>query len=332
MLIAQLVRWEEECNTWGSLVRSEDSRSDTECVGPEDSGTHRRLNSGALNQVYESQARKSGGKFLYIKKKTQALLGRFYCSPLSAIIEFNEFRKDNILIDPKNRDYVTASIADFGRDLNDMSLRDIYNMLTMENVSPKFFISFDYGKLEESIMIIDQLLNFQFDENEEAICHFLRSLVDIIDKKLSKTNGLVVKSPASGGKNFFFDMIFALLLNYGQLGQANKNNNFAFQEAPSKRILVWNEPNYCSSLTDTLKMMFAGDPFTVRVKHGQDTHVRRTPIIVLTNSTVQFMNDPTFKDRIIIFRWKTAEFLKNIEYKPHPMCLFEILNKYNIQF
>ena len=204
--------------------------------------------------------------------------------------------------------------------------------MLINSKSPLFNTSMDYGSREESLIWIDDLLKFQFNDDLESICHFLTSLVDVIDKRLPKCNSLCVKSPPTAGKNFFFDMIFAIILNYGQLGQANKHNVFAFQEAPNKRLLLWNEPNYCASLTDTIKMMLGGDPYTVRVKHMQDTHVKRTPVIILTNNNVNFMSDIAFRERIVKFEWKYAPMLKNIEMKPYPLCFFDLLNKYNIEF
>nr|QVW56823.1 MAG: nonstructural protein NS1 [Cecropis daurica ambidensovirus] len=237
-----------------------------------------------------------------------------------------------MLSDPNNIKYIQASLDDFGKDLNELTLREIYNILTENTVKPIFIKSMEYGTLEDSTNWINDLLEFQFDEEEELITQFLVSLVDVLDRRIPKCNGLSVIAPPSSGKNFFFDMIFALCLNYGQLGQANKHNVFAFQEAPNKRVLVWNEPNYESSLTDTIKMMMGGDPYTVRVKHNMDTHVARTPVIILSNVAVGFHNDLAFKDRIVKFKWKAAPFLKNIDLKPYPMCFFNILNKYNISF
>lgn len=184
----------------------------------------------------------------------------------------------------------------------------------------------------ESVQWIEKLLKFQFDDDDCLIGEFLINLVDVIDKNVPKRNSFIIHSPASGGKNFFIDMICGIVMCYGQLGQANKNNLFAFQEAPNKRLLLWNEPNYESSLTDTIKMMLGGDPYTVRVKHNLDTHVKRTPIIILTNNVVDFMHDIAFKDRIFIYKWKVAEILKDCQMKPHPQSFFEILIKYNIKF
>lgn len=325
--------------------------------------------SNSFKEAYGNKRSKASGIYSIIRKETKALLLKYWCCPVSSIKDILEFRENDLLTNPKHANYLTSIFEDFGKDLMTMKLRDFENILTANptfkkppslfaqsaqffqnnndivNVSAGykeynqaiccekvFFASFDYGTLDESIEWIDDLLKFQFNDDEEQITNFLVSLVDIIDKRLPKCNAMVVKSPPSGGKNFFFDMVLAILVNYGQLGQANKHNVFAFQEAPNKRILIWNEPNYCSSLTDTLKMMFAGDPYTVRVKHQMDTHVKRTPVIILTNNTVNFMGDTAFKDRIVKFNWKAAPFLKDIDCKPYPLALFSILNKYNIEY
>lgn len=328
---AELVRWEKEFTTRGQMVRSEDSGSDNVSERSEDNRTRRAVNPTSHNEIYGKRS-KVAGKYCYIKSQTKALLLKYYCSPVSSIRDIKEFRNDDILSDPKNRDYLQSAFDDFGKDRNDMSLRDIYNTLTTNGCNPLFIQSMVYGSLEESVEWIDDLLNYQFTEDEEQICHFLNSLVDVLDKKLPKCNALCVISPPNAGKNFFFDMVFALCLNYGQLGQANKYNVFAFQEAPNKRVLLWNEPNYESVLTDVIKMMMGGDPYTVRVKNQMDAHVRRTPVIILTNKQVPFMVDPAFHTRIVQFTWRAAPQLKDIEVKPYPLCLFKIFEKYNISF
>lgn len=326
---SELVRWEEIYNSRRSLVRFEDSGSDSECVGQTHKRSRRAIDSGSDNEVYGKKS-KFAGKYSYIKSKTKALLLKYYCSPISAIRDINEFREDCSLSDPKNRDYLQAAFDDFGKDLNAKSMRELENLLN--NAEPIFMKSMQYGTMEESFEWINDLIRYQCNDNDEEILHFLNSLIDILDMKLSKTNAFLVFSPPSAGKNFFFDMIFSICLNYGQLGQANKHNVFAFQEAPNKRVLIWNEPNYESALTDTLKMMFAGDPFTVRVKHVMDTHVSRTPVIILTNTHVPFMSDIAFRDRIVVFRWKEAPQLKDIHLKPYPLSFFSLLKHYNIEY
>ena len=307
----------------------EDSGSDTDSDRQSSKRSRRAVDSTTNDAVHGKKPRKEG-KYTYIKQQTKALLVKYYCSPVSAITDVKEFRDDMMLSDPKNKDYLLAAFNDFGKDIMEMSIRDIYNLI--KDQTPLFFLSMNYGSRTESFEVVNNLIRHQCNDDDEQVNIFLNAVVDILDKRIPKCNCLCIQSPPSAGKNFFFDMIFALCMNYGQLGMANKNNLFAFQEAPNKRLLVWNEPNYESAVTDTLKMMFAGDPYTVRVKHAMDTHVRRTPIIVLTNNHVNFMGDPAFKDRIIKFRWQAAPFLKDIDFKPYPLTFFDILNHYNIEY
>lgn len=334
LLTDQLVRWTKKLKIASqSLVQQQDHwDNDEHCSDGSSAKRKSEEPSCSFREAYEGKKPKKAGVYSIIRQTTKALILKYWTSPITSIKDVNEFRTNDLLTNPKHQLYLQAAFDDFGKDLMTLKLRDFEHILTKEGATPIFYSSNDYGTIEESTEWIDELLRFQFNDDDEQITNFLVSLVDIIDKRLSKCNGLVVCSPPSAGKNFFFDMITAILLNYGQLGQANKHNLFAFQEAPNKRLLIWNEPNYETAMTDTLKLMFGGDPYTVRVKHQQDTHVKRTPIIVLTNVSVPFMHEAAFKDRIVKFQWRAAPFLKDIDCKPYPLCLFNILNKYNIEY
>ena len=85
-------------------------------------------------------------------------------------------------------------------------------------------------------------------------------------------------------------------------------------------------------MTDYLKTLFEGGDTKVRIKMMGDTHVKRTPIIILTNNHVNFMTDIAFRDRIKQYQWKTAPFLKECLLKPYPLSFFNILLKYEIKF
>lgn len=330
-LTAQLVRWEEEYRIGRQMVRIEDSWIDDERIGQGVYSNGGGADNSSLDEIHGPKPKRAR-KFTTIKQKAKILLSKYHISPLAAVKDMPDFRDDDELSDPKSKDYIVGAFEDFGRDINDKSLRELYEMISANDNTPKFMYSMQYGTLAESVTWIDDLLKYQFNDDDELICKFLNSIVDVIDKKIPKLNTIILHGPPSSGKNFFFDMVLAICLNYGQLGQANKNNLFAFQEAPNKRVLLWNEPNYESVLTDTIKMMLGGDPYVVRVKNQGDAFVRRTPVIVLTNNVVGFMVELAFKDRVVKYNWKAAPMLKDIDVKPYPMAFFEILNKYNISF
>lgn len=267
-----------------------------------------------------------------ILETIQALLEQHPCTPLSAIKLHDKYRAHNFLKEEKNRKNIQNAIEDFGLRLNNFSLRDFYKFYTNEGCDPQFDPSKLYYDEDESLTIIDDLLKFQFNDDENEIARFLNSIVTVFDKKLPKLNTICVHGPHSAGKNFFFDMIFAIAANTGQFTISNSKNSFAFQEAPNKRLLIWNEPNYCSSYTDLLKLILGGDSYVVRVKNREDMPVQRTPVFVLTNNHVNFMHDKHFSERLEIFYWKQPSWLQNYIKKPYPMSFFKLLNKYNIEF
>lgn len=326
------IRWTKIYRVYAEMVRSQDMGSNNDRKRRATDQAAQGIDDTDEPEVHGKKGRVLRGKFEYIRQQIQELLQKKHVSPISAVLSLEEVYTNAYLSNPKHKDFVSASLNTYSMKLITFLLRDFENLICDVTASPLFIIGFEYYNLEESVTIIDNLLKFQFDDNEDEIVRFLTNLVNIIDKRIPKRNCIVIKSPPSGGKNFFFDMVLGIVCNYGQLGQANRNNVFAFQEAPNKRLLLWNEPNYESALTDTLKLMMAGDPFTVRVKHSVDMHVTRTPVIVLTNNDVDFMCDPAFRDRIYKYVWKRAPFLAEYTKKPIPVAFFKILNKYNVDY
>lgn len=229
-----------------------------------------------------------------------------------------------------NHDIVKSFLDGKAEEICYWTMHDFYNFYNQENCNPTFLAGYQsveakYYNLDDSVTILNKLLQYQFDEDVASIKNFLTWVYNIIERKIPKCNTLCIYSPPSAGKNYFFDCFIHFLWNCGQLGTVNKTNNFSFQEATSKRILLWNEPNYEPDFTDTLKMITAGDAFTVRVKQQKDSHVYTTPLIVLTNNRVGFMYEAAFQDRVKTFNWKQAPFLKEYDRKPTPLAAFEIL-------
>lgn len=300
----------------------------------------RRKRNDGFEEGRQKNKRPKESKWQIISRKIQQLLERTAICPLEGIKSEKCFLEDDWLTDPDNRVRVNEAITVWSHKINAWTLREfleMYQKTDMDNLV--FSRSKAYYTLEESFTHIDNLLKYQFNDQEEEIKSFLQNLVNILDWQPDenpgsniKTNTLLVYSPPSAGKNFFFDTIFTALLNLGQLGTANKQNNFAFQDAANRRVILWNEPNYESSVTDYLKTLFEGGDTKVRVKMLGDTHVKRTPIIILTNNHVNFMSDKAFADRIKQYKWKTAPQLKELKLKPYPLVFFDILLKYEIKF
>jgi len=131
-------------------------------------------------------------------------------------------------------------------------------------------------------------------------------------------------------KIFFFDTVAAFFINYGSLCTANKTNNFAFQEAAGKRIVIWNEPNYEAVYIEKLRELLAGDTTRVHVKYQGDAPIQGPPIIMLTNDMLSIFGMDAFQSRIKLHYWKSAPFLKECDKKINPLFLLKIFNKYKV--
>lgn len=191
-----------------------------------------------------------------------------------------------------------------------------------------------YYSPEESLTIVELLLKFQLDEEHhmeksesECIQKFIQDLYDVLEKKLPKVNTFYIESPPSAGKNFLLDAVTSWYLNVGQIQNFNKYNNFPLMEAINRRVNVWNEPNIEPAAFDTVKMLLAGDPLKAAVKYQNEQFLLRTPVIVMTNKPC-FPKNEMFTDRMIIYKWKRAVFLRKYVQKINPQVWPLLVNKY----
>lgn len=266
----------------------------------------------------------------------QSLLQQHPVAPLINIVDHPVYLESPIARYRSSSCKIQDGVDVFAKKLMRYSVEDFYNNIYSNPECIPIFsaghvdVDSYYYDIEDSLDVINKLLNVQFNHKEEDIYDFLRVLYDILNRNIPKCNTILVFSPPSAGKNYFFDMVMDYFLSKGQLGRANKYNNFAFQDAYGKRIIMWNEPNYESALTDQLKMMTAGDAYTVNVKNKPDAAVYKTPIVILTNNNIPLMHDLTFKDRIVKYTWRTAPFLKECNKKPYPVALYHLFVQHGI--
>lgn len=292
--------------------------------------------SGRSSRKCIARCEKSRKEDKDLLSRVQELLFRFPISPITNLINHKVYTESPL----KSIRLRNCKLADafevISMRFTTWTIKDYYNNIySKEDCVPIFSaghmdVKEIYYNVEESVTIMEELLMYQFNGNDELVSEFLLSLYNVLDRKIPKCNSLLVYSPPSSGKNFFFDACIDYFLNKGQLGKANKYNNFAFQDAANKRILLWNEPHYESSNTDMLKMMLGGDAYNVNVKNKPDIAVYRTPVILLTNNRVNFMNNSAFQDRIVQYCWRQAPYLKDYNKKPYPVAMYHLFVKYKI--
>lgn len=55
-------------------------------------------------------------------------------------------------------------------------------------------------------------------------------------------------------------------------------------------------------------------------------------VIILTNDNLSIFGMSAFRDRLRLYRWRPAPFLKDYVKKINPLFLLHLFNKYNINF
>lgn len=76
----------------------------------------------------------------------------------------------------------------------------------------------------------------------------------------------------------------------------NRTNQFPFNDCENRRLIMWNEINFSTSNTDSVKMLCGGDLMHVNIKFKQYMPIYRTPVLILSNSNQ--LTDPAFTDRV----------------------------------
>lgn len=271
-----------------------------------------------------------------IQLRVIELLETYPICPPEAIVKHKVWRTDPDLRFKNCSDReIKAAINSYKDQLMSYNIHDFQEIYSREDCQPIFSAGTDsfnkkYYNIENSITILDNLIAFQFDNDGEAIMDFISTVYNIVEKIVPKLNCIVVHSPTGGGKNFFFDCLKDYYINCGHLCHANKYNSFPFQDAEGRRIVHWNEPNYSSEYLEPLKELLGGDTTAVNVKYQHDTTIYRTPIIVTTNNYVTFMSHPTFVDRIKVFNWQQAPFLKQYDKFPNPLAIYHWFHKHGV--
>lgn len=265
-------------------------------------------------------------------KEIEKLILLTPCRPLIAWKTTRSYLEKYIyMYKPQDIDTVMNII---GLKMQNWTIPEFISFYQNPNVKPRFRahyneVDHEYLDVEESINVCQQFLKFQFND-EENIRDFLCYLYKILDRQIPKLNTLMVVAPATSGKNWFFESVLDYFILVGNMHNPNRYETFAYMETVNKRVILWNEPNYASTETDTLKMLLGGDGLAVKVKYQLDQYVRRTPVIILSNVTPAFMSEQPFQDRVKSFSWSRCPMLKHITKNPNPFVFIELCKLYNV--
>lgn len=175
----------------------------------------------------------------------------------------------------RNLNYFKTTLDKFYFILNQRSTQDalcIYKTISHDlllfNCGNEPIWSYYYS-INDSLNILETLLHFQYSSTGKMV-EFLNRLLCIVDKRLPKKNCMCIVGNPNAGKNYYFDAIVHYFINFGQIGNFTKYNQFPLQEAVNRRILLWNEPFFEPGSEETLKCLFGGDTLNCKVKYMPD--------------------------------------------------------------
>nr|QUS52543.1 NS1 [Mute swan feces associated ambidensovirus 4] len=281
--------------------------------------------------------RRKVGAHERIQKIVVEMLEKYPCMPPSNLITQKVWLDNEDLRFKSMSDrYICQAVTVYQNTLLGMRMADYMKIYNKPDCQPIFaagtrpFHEYYYD-IDKSVEILDKLISFQCFDDEEDVIEFITALYNVVERVHPKLNCIVLhSSESSAGKNYLIDCIKAFYINVGHLCTANKTNNFAFQDLANRRLGHWNEPNYEESKIEKIKEILGGDNTNVNVKNVADAYINRTPVIVTTNNVVSFMTNPLFEDRLLVFNWQRAEWLKQYDKYPNPLCIYYLFKKYNL--
>lgn len=272
----------------------------------------------------------------FLPRTFEELLKFYPCCPPKSVMSTEEFTNNthlNYLDD--NCKTIRIALRNWTHIICKWSIREFFEYYNSSNVRP-YWNAYEstldrvYFSVQKSIRIAIELLETQFDDDNELIIEFLQTLYNVCDHKIPKLNSICVVSPPSAGKNYFFDAVAAYFINYGMYGTANKRNKFMWADGVDKRLILWNNPKYDQFHIKKIKELLGGDTTRVHVKYKSDKYLQRTPVIILTNNQLNICHHPEFRDRLRTYHWRAAPQLKNYALKLNPLFFYHILLHYNI--
>lgn len=282
------------------------------------------------------QLRRSSRKEI-LADKIESMIYKYPTSPIDSICCITEWLYNDDLkhIRADHREFkMVLDLVE--KRFTGFTLKDFLYHYNDKHCIPKFrAINMPYDELyydiATSISIIEKLLMYQFNDDNVAIDYFLRSIYNVLERRIPKLNTIIFHGDKSAGKSYFIDCITNYLLCSGEINTPlNKYGQFALMDCSGKRVIVWDEPNYEKCKVEELKKLLGGGQLKVQTKFKNDQVVNRTPIFITTNNHLSIFDDINFSDRLRVFRWRSCDFLKEYEKYPNPLCVMPLFKHYNI--
>lgn len=216
-----------------------------------------------------------------------------------------------------------------GTTANIMRIRDLlkadFMNVTLNEMARRFLCSADssdpkYLNITSSIRALKQwLLHNAIDAHEFVTC-----VQEIMDRKTTKRNTLMVIGPSNSGKTVFLKNTLSPLVPFqAQLGGVGNSSQFIWQNVPGSRALFIEECMLAPEHIETAKLIFGGEPASVDVKCKPPARTARVPVFITTNNepwrlALNQTDKFALQNRIIEFHVRPDPDLAKLDKQIHP--------------
>jgi len=285
-------------------------------------------------QVYLNMSERAAAQ--YIRVRVLDFVHKFFPTPVEGLRHLAAWHEDNELVQiPEKHPAVADALGQYRRGLCHKTLAEIKSMLMAETATPVFAapdgdVVRHYHSLENSVKILDMLLLYQY-RDAKSVSAFLTRVYHLLDKIDPKKNCMTISGPPNCGKTYFGNVLQGIMLSVGVVENCNRYHSFPFQTCIDKRLLFWDEPQLPSadSLED-LKLLFGGYALNANVKYRNAQLIKRTPVLIMTNNQQFPSSAVVWSTRIMRERWRTCPKLIKASKQAHPMALFHLFDKYEV--
>ena len=165
-----------------------------------------------------------------------------------------------------------------------MSIEELHEY--HHNSNHCFFMAYNgnirekYFDLYENTQLLKKFLKFQLNDSEENVKDFLETIYRTLNRQNGKKNHIMIIGPPSCFKSWFVEILQAYCMKNGNIQNMTKVNSFPFSDCVHSRMLSWDEPQFNIEWTETLKLIFGGNPAPISVKYQNNVIMRKVPIII----------------------------------------------------
>lgn len=202
-------------------------------------------------------------------------------------------------------------VIDLQRDMLKAAYRSLPNDRIMFNFQERFVSTPDYLTVKQS----KSLLKHFCKHNSIDYANLVRDLRTVLLNQGGKRNCFYMEGDPNSGKTLLFQAPLKELYDFwAQPMQINTSSTFVFCDVPMSRIIFIDEAACDPIHLETLKLLMAGEPCLVNVKHLNATYVHRTPVIITTNNPPWFYKiseQAAFEARMFAYRCKHWPYLSN---------------------